>query len=131
MSSLAAMTMLRINRYTHLGTCVNKFHTSCTIYLDQRWRQMKGLVANPNKVGPLVNLPDYSFKDNRPVPYGSRQLKRIQKHQEFVKRIVKLVGEVDHAVERHAKLTKEKEDRKQQILDNKLKAKGQKLITST
>ncbi|CAK9818910.1 39S ribosomal protein L52, mitochondrial [Anthophora plagiata] len=131
MSSLALMTMLRINRHTHLGACVKKFHTSCTIYLDQRWRHMKGLIANPNKMGPLVTLPDYSFKDNRPVPYGSRQLQRIQKHQEFVKKIVKLVGEVDGAVERHAKLTKEKEDQKQQILDNKLKEKGQKLITST
>lgn len=43
-------------------------------------------------------------------------------------RIIKLVGEIDHAVEKHAKLQKENEQRRQQILDSKLKPKGHLLL---
>ncbi|KOC70280.1 39S ribosomal protein L52, mitochondrial [Habropoda laboriosa] len=97
------------------------------LYNDYR----KGLVKNPHHVGPIITSPDYSFKDSRPIPYGVGQLRRIQKHQKYVKQVVQLVGEIDRAVERHAMLMKEKEDEKQKILDSKLKPKGQKLITST
>ncbi|XP_076750026.1 mitochondrial ribosomal protein L52 [Xylocopa sonorina] len=130
MSSPIIMSVFRAANSTNLAICNNKFHTSFTIYLNQKWRTEKGLVKNPNSSGPLLNLPDYSYQDNRPVPYGSRQLGRIQKHQDFMRRIVKLVGEVDYAVERHARLTKEQEEQRKQILDSKLKPKGQKLITS-
>lgn len=41
------------------------------------------------------------------------------------KRIVKLVGEIDYAVERHANLIKEKEVQEQKILESRLKPKGQ------
>ncbi|OAD54653.1 39S ribosomal protein L52, mitochondrial, partial [Eufriesea mexicana] len=85
----------------------------------------KGLIANPNKHGPLVTLPDYSFKDNRPTAYGSRQLYRIQKHQNYVKRILQLVKEVDYAVERHAKLKMTEKEEQQKLLENVLKPKGQ------
>ncbi|XP_006622204.1 39S ribosomal protein L52, mitochondrial [Apis dorsata] len=86
---------------------------------------MKGLSANPNNNGLLVNSSDYSFKNNKPVPYGSGQLERIKKHQDFMKRIIKLVGEIDYAVERHANLIKEKKAQEQKILESRLKPKGQ------
>ncbi|XP_071863557.1 mitochondrial ribosomal protein L52 isoform X2 [Bombus fervidus] len=108
----------------HFTVAINKFHTSFPVYLDQKWRVARNLAKNPNTTGPLITLSDYSFKDNKPVPYGSRQLKRIQKHQEYMRKIVKLVGEIDFAVERHSRLLKEKEEQKQKILDSQLKPKG-------
>ncbi|XP_076176808.1 mitochondrial ribosomal protein L52 [Ptiloglossa arizonensis] len=125
---LSTRIILRTTCCTNLVTTVNEYHTSSVTFLNQQWRRTKGLVKNPNSYGPLVNLPDYSFKDNRPVPYGSKQFQRIKKHQEFGKRILKLVGEIDYAVEKHAKLLKQKEETKQQILDGKLKPKGQLLL---
>lgn len=124
------MLKFRVNRYAYFITSINRFHTSPTTCLDQGWRKAKGLVTNPNTTGPLLNLQDYSFEDKKPTPYSSGQLRRIQKHQEYARRIIKLVSEVDFAVERYAKLLKEKEEQKQQILDSKLKPKGEKLITS-
>jgi hypothetical protein len=48
----------------------NSFHTSKFTLLDQKWRDEKGLPANPNAEGPLTNLPDYTFMDGRPTPLG-------------------------------------------------------------
>ncbi|KAF3422018.1 hypothetical protein E2986_09299 [Frieseomelitta varia] len=114
----------------NLTVCVNKFHISFPTYLNQKWRVAKNLAKNPNSTGPLVTLSDYSFKDNKPVAYGSRQLKRIQKHQDYMRKIIQLVEQVDYAVERHAKLMKEKEEQKQKFLDSQLKPKGVLSITS-
>lgn len=96
-----------------------------------------------------MNSSDYSFKNNKPVPYGLGQFKRIKKHQDFMvllnkflylnfkqnniinkifnlqKRIIKLVDEIDYAVERHANLIKEKKIQEQKILESRLKPKGQ------
>lgn len=123
-------TIIRAVNSTNLAVRANKFHTSITC-LDIKWREKKGLTINPNSDGPLLNLPDYSYTNNvKPVPYRSRQLRRIQKHQDYMRRIVQLVGEVDYAVERHARLLREEEERRKQILDSKLKPKGQELISS-
>ncbi|CAL7948287.1 unnamed protein product [Xylocopa violacea] len=129
MSSPVIMTVFRAANSTNLAICTNKFHTSVATYLDQKWRAEKGLTQNPNSRGPLLNLSDYSYKDNRPIAFSARQFNRIKKHQEFMMQIVKLAGEVDYAVERHARLIKEQEEKKKQILDSKLKPKGQKLNT--
>ncbi|KAK9294741.1 hypothetical protein QLX08_010728 [Tetragonisca angustula] len=122
--------ILRTSYCTNLTACVNKFHISFPIYLDQKWRMTKNLAKNPNSTGPLVTLSDYSFKDNKPVAYGSRQLKRIQKHQDYMRKIIQLVEQVDCAVERHAKLMKEQEEQKQKFLNSQLKPKGVLSITS-
>lgn len=127
---MSLTAVLRAVNSTNLAVHANKFHTS-VICLDIKWREKKGLVINPNKEGPLLNLPDYSFKNSdKPVPYRSNQFRRIQKHQDYMRKIVQLVGEVDHAVERYARLQREEEERRKQILDSKLKPKGQELITS-
>jgi len=46
----------------------------------------------------------------------------------FQAKIIQLVGEVDYAVERHARLQEQKKQERQQILDNKLKPKGDLLL---
>ncbi|XP_043259450.1 39S ribosomal protein L52, mitochondrial [Colletes gigas] len=130
MSLTRILMMLRPSRCTNLVSTVGEFHTSSVTYLNQVWRKKKGLMTNPNVRGPLTDLPDYSFKDNRPVPYGSNQLMRIKRHQEFARRVTQLVGEIDHAVEKHARLEREENERKQKILESKLKQKGQLSIDS-
>ncbi|XP_024888457.1 39S ribosomal protein L52, mitochondrial [Temnothorax curvispinosus] len=123
-----ARAVLRVEQHINYNIVVNGFHQSCVQYLNQRWRQKRGLTANPNTFGLLTNLPDYKFKDGRPTPLGIRQKARLDKQRGYAARIIKLVGEVDYAVERHARLQKEKEQKTQQILDNKLKPKGDLLL---
>ncbi|XP_029175835.1 39S ribosomal protein L52, mitochondrial [Nylanderia fulva] len=120
--------ILHVKQHLNYNILVNGFHQSCVRYLDQKWRAKRKLTDNPNKFGPLTNLPDYTFKDGRPTPLGIRQKARLDKQRDYAAKIVKLVGEVDYAVERHAKMQKEKEQRRQQILDSKLKPKGDLLL---
>ncbi|XP_033210553.1 39S ribosomal protein L52, mitochondrial [Belonocnema kinseyi] len=107
---------------------VHGFKTSSSVSIDQYWRMQKGLTANPNAFGPLTNLPDYSFKDGRPTPYGVNQKRKIVKNREYAAKIVRLVGEVDYAVERYDRLIKEKQEEQRRIIDSKLKAKGELLL---
>ncbi|XP_043474220.1 39S ribosomal protein L52, mitochondrial [Leptopilina heterotoma] len=107
---------------------VNGFKTSSVPCIDQKWRKQRGLTLNPNRFGPLTNLPDYSFKDGRTVPLGVNQSKRLNKNREYAEKIVKLVGEVDYAVERYYRLIEEKKQERDEILRNKLKPKGQLLL---
>ncbi|GAB1866759.1 Large ribosomal subunit protein mL52 [Camponotus japonicus] len=120
-------TILRVERHLYYNV-VNGLHQSCTRYLNQRWREKRGLTANPNAFSPLTNLPDYTFKDGRPTPLGIRQKARLDKQRNYAARIITLVGEIDYAVERHAKKQKQRIQRRQQILDNKLKPKGNALL---
>jgi len=99
----------------------------------------------------LTNLPDYTFKDGRPTPLGTRQKTRLDKQRgyavcktigllfamksctilysiDFQAKIVKLVGEIDYAVERHARLQEKEKEERQKILNNKLKPKGNLLL---
>ncbi|XP_063245035.1 large ribosomal subunit protein mL52 [Bacillus rossius redtenbacheri] len=98
--------------------------------VDRGWRKQRGLPENPNSFGPLTNLPDYSFRDGRPTPLGVGQYQRVLRQQDFAEKVVKLTKEIDFAVERYDKLQQEEEERRQHILDSKLKPKGQKLIKS-
>jgi len=99
----------------------------------------------------LTNLPDYTFKDGRPTPLGIRQKARLDKQRgyavcktngllftmksctilysiDFQAKIIKLVGEIDYAVERHARLQEKEKEERQKILNNKLKPKGNLLL---
>lgn len=46
----------------------------------------------------------------------------------FQAKIVRLVGEVDYAVERYNRLIKEKQEEQRRIINSKLKAKGELLL---
>lgn len=56
----------------HISFFLTARNISCTskLHLDQKWREERGLPANPNEFGPLTNLPDYTFLDGRPTPMG-------------------------------------------------------------
>ncbi|KAF5270007.1 hypothetical protein FQR65_LT05806 [Abscondita terminalis] len=96
--------------------------------LDQRWREARGLPMNPNASGVLTDSADYTYLDGSPVPYGTRQKNRINKQKEIAQRIIQLSSEIDYAVERHQKLRIDEEQRKQNIIHNKLKPKGVSLL---
>ncbi|XP_011879513.1 PREDICTED: 39S ribosomal protein L52, mitochondrial [Vollenhovia emeryi] len=123
-----ARAVLRVEQHINYSIVVKGFHQSCVQYLDQRWRQKRGLTRNPNTFGPLTNLPDYIFKDGKPTPLGVRQKARLDKQREYAAKIIKLVSEIDHAVERHHRLKEKEKQERQQILDNKLKPKGDLLL---
>lgn len=122
--STIAVTCVRINCRLSYSRITNGFHTCTTLLQNERWRVKHGLAVNPNTCGPLTDYPDYSYKDGRPTPYGVRQFTRMEKQRQYAKRIVQLVGEVDHAVERYDALQKKKQEEREQILANKLKPKG-------
>ncbi|XP_072758515.1 large ribosomal subunit protein mL52 [Anoplolepis gracilipes] len=120
-------TILRVEQHLN-NNMINGFHQSCAQYLNQRWRRKRGLTENPNTFGLLTNLPDYTFKDGKPTPLGIRQKARLDKQRGYAAKIVKLVGEIDYAVERHAKRQEKETQRRQEILNNKLKPKGDLLL---
>lgn len=103
---------------------------------------------NPLNDSPLVTLPDYTFMDGRPTPLGvsfnlilsgaalnkssfplqSNQMQRLMKQREWAGKIAEQLGELNFAKERHAKMVQEKEDKRNAILNSKLKEKGVKLL---
>ncbi|XP_023024702.1 mitochondrial ribosomal protein L52 [Leptinotarsa decemlineata] len=120
---------------TMLNTSISFMQVRCiktttVLPLIQKWRKERGLPMNPQSHNELVNRPDYSFKDGRITPYGVRQKKRMEHQRELRDQIISLSGEIDFAVERHAKLQAEEENRKKRIIDAKLKPKGSKLLKS-
>lgn len=62
----------------------------------QRIYFSKGLPPNPNKDKTLLDLPDYSFLDGRPTPYGSRQKLRIEKQRQYTVLFIWTPLLVDH-----------------------------------
>ncbi|CAD6242397.1 GSCOCG00009481001-RA-CDS [Cotesia congregata] len=108
----------------------NKFHVSSIQQLDQKWRKKNRFTQNPNAFGPLTNLPDYSFADGRPVPFGVRQMTRINKQRQYFTKIKQLASEVDYAVERYNRIQNELTEKKKSIIDSKLKPKGQKYLAA-
>lgn len=40
-------------------------------------------LKNPNKHSVMLNRPDYTFLDKRPVPLGSRQFVRLKEQQGY------------------------------------------------
>lgn len=85
---------------------------------------------NPNASGLLADGSDYTFLDGRLTPYGARQKLRIARQREVRDQIIHLTGEIDFAVERNKKMQLQVEQRKQNILDKKLKPKGMALLKS-
>lgn len=104
------------------------FSRSITAELNQKWREDKGLPMNPNAYGVLTDKPDYSYLDGRPTPLGVRQRNRYYKQKEIAAQIILLTKEVDFAVERHKQMQIEAENTKTEILQKKLKPKGELLF---
>uniref|UniRef100_A0ABK9NGE1 Large ribosomal subunit protein mL52 n=1 Tax=Glossina morsitans morsitans TaxID=37546 RepID=A0ABK9NGE1_GLOMM len=110
---------------------VRNVSSSGILAFDQRWREERGLPANPNTFGPLHTLPDYKFSDGRPTPMGSNQRRRLIKQREIAAKIVAMCKELDDAKERYKRLDLEKQAERQRIMEGKLKPKGKYLLKST
>lgn len=104
---------------------------SSVLSLKQKWRMERGLPMNPNAHGVLTDSPDYTFLDGRLSPYGVGQKTRILRQREIRDKIINLTGEIDFAVSRHKQMQIDEENRKQAILDKKLKPKGMQLLKSS
>lgn len=63
-----------------------------------------------------------------PVFRQVRQTSRVKKQREYAQKIVTAIKEVDFAKERYQRLTKEEADKRQSIIDGKLKPKGKLLL---
>ncbi|XP_014226305.1 39S ribosomal protein L52, mitochondrial [Trichogramma pretiosum] len=92
--------------------------------LNVEWRIQNKKTINPNSFGPLTNLPDYSFKDGRVVPYGTNQLRRIEEQAKIYNRVYQLSGEMDAAVEKYNKKQEAIKRLEEKIIAGKLKEKG-------
>ncbi|XP_058804508.1 large ribosomal subunit protein mL52 [Phymastichus coffea] len=125
---MSALKQVNLFKVISIGCqTLRNFHLNPVAH-DVKWRMERKLCINPNAFGPLTNLPDYSFKDGRPVPFGSNQKRRIDKQRENLVRIKALVSEIDYAVIKHEEKLKKIEEEKQRILGRKLKTKGDKLL---
>ncbi|ROT73745.1 putative 39S ribosomal protein L52, mitochondrial [Penaeus vannamei] len=78
--------------------------------------------------GPLVDGPDYTFLDGRPTPLRSGQRRRAKQQKEVSEKVLQLMKETNFAIERHQRLLHEEKEKKNQILNEKLKPKGHKLL---
>ncbi|BET00370.1 ribosomal protein L52 [Nesidiocoris tenuis] len=94
-------------------------------FMNRNHRRRNILSKNVNQCHQLREGPDYTFADGRATPYGSRQLARFQKQREYTEKIIKLTREVDMAKSFHKRQQMEKAAEIKQIIDSKLKAKGQ------
>ncbi|XP_045766791.1 39S ribosomal protein L52, mitochondrial [Maniola jurtina] len=115
---------LTFSRYTVL----RRSFTCTTVSHMKQWRVSKGLSANRNAEGVLTDGPDYTFLDGRPTPLLQKQKKRMLKQQEFANQIVTLCSEVDFAKRRHQDMVQAKEQERQDIINNRLKPKGNALL---
>jgi len=102
---------------------VQKYHTTQPTCVGSKWRKANALTPNYTACGPLTDLPDFTYKDGSPAPPGPNKVKKFLKHRAFAERIIELTGQIDHAVERHERLAKEKEEKEARILQRKLKPK--------
>lgn len=105
----------------------SNFHTS-TICQSIGWRKQNRLETNPNKYGPLTNLPDYTYLDGRPTPLGCRQQVRLNKQKIIAQKVVEGLHEIDFAMKRHQNQLQLKENERQKAISNKLKPKGHLLL---
>ena len=130
MNTLFRLDLLKVIRKS--SDSLRNFHKTATIsYYNFEFRKQRGWSKNPNSFGPLTNLPDYSFKDGRPVPYGSGQKRRIDEQRENLVKIKELVGQIDSARENYKQKQLIAQMRREEILKSKLKEKGTKLLKST
>lgn len=60
--------------------------------------------------------------------FQARALTRVKRQREYAQKIVTAINEVDFAKVRYKRLTKEKSDERQSIIDGKFKPKGSKLL---
>ncbi|EEB13280.1 mitochondrial 50S ribosomal protein L52, putative [Pediculus humanus corporis] len=106
--------------------CKQSFSTSTCI--QNKWRLQNGLEQNTTSYSPLTKLPDYSFVDGRPIILSWRKVQLLEREKQICEKISRLSNELDVGLKNYYEKQKEIENRKQKILDNKLKPKGKSLL---
>jgi hypothetical protein len=104
------------------------FSTGHPLRLDMAWRKSKKLPLNPMDRGVLTDGADYIFLDGRPTPFGMKQKRKLLLQREYAKKIVELSESLDIAKERYAKKIGEKDEQVKQVLNRKLKPKGNNIL---
>uniref|UniRef100_A0A1B6JRW4 Large ribosomal subunit protein mL52 n=1 Tax=Homalodisca liturata TaxID=320908 RepID=A0A1B6JRW4_9HEMI len=90
-------------------------------------RRISAIFDNPNATSALRDGPDYTFRDNRPTPYGIMQYKRICQSIEHTAAIIRCNKEIDLALQLEKRQAEELQAEVKSILDKKLKPKGGKV----
>ncbi|XP_004931608.1 large ribosomal subunit protein mL52 [Bombyx mori] len=98
--------------------------SSCSALFTKNWRVARGLPVNRNAEGILTDGPDYTFLDGRPTPLLHKQKLRMQRQRQLAEQIVTLSSELQFAKDRYQKIQKEEQEKRQEILNNRLKPKG-------
>ncbi|CAM1308561.1 Mrpl52 (predicted) [Pycnogonum litorale] len=106
----------------------HSFHTSVHVSAAKIWREKHGLPRHWNTYGPLVDLPDWSFKDGTPAPLSRKQQKKVEQRKELALEVIKLLKEIDFAVEAKKLTEKEHVETFNTELEEKLKPKGHRLL---
>lgn len=110
------ITLRNINSLNRLRGLV-KFSTFGALQIEHKWLESRWVQPKTNES--LLNLPDYTFLDQRPTPYGTRQRRRIEKQKQYTARIIKLTSEIDLAMDLH----KQREAAKQAAIDERISKK--------
>ncbi|XP_059489572.1 large ribosomal subunit protein mL52 [Neocloeon triangulifer] len=106
----------------------NSLSTTSVLY-DIKFRIRNRLPVNANASGPLTDGPDFSYlNSSKPVPLNKGQTRRLLKQQQLAESVLRLNSEIQWSFDEEKRLQLEEEQRKQRILDSKLKAKGDALL---
>ncbi|XP_066942750.1 large ribosomal subunit protein mL52 [Macrobrachium rosenbergii] len=96
---------------------------------SSKYKFQKSFKTSLGAHGPLVDGPDYTFLDGRETPLGSSKRKRANEQLEVSSKILQLLNETNFAVESHKRRQEEAKQRRQAVLDSKLKPKNSKKLT--
>lgn len=100
-----------------------KFYTPHDVF-----RQKLGLTKWLNQTKELQEYSDYSFQDGRPTPVTPGQLKKIQRQQALAAAAVLHLKEIKFILDRETHNKQSASTERQQIIEGKLKPKGDKLL---
>ncbi|XP_066484970.1 large ribosomal subunit protein mL52 isoform X2 [Tiliqua scincoides] len=99
-------------------------HCSTADQAGGAWRVRHGLPVNPSILGPMTDLPDWSFADGRPAPPMKGQLERQEKNKEFARRVAMISAEMDRGIERWEARQREQKQQAEEKKHQRLQPKG-------
>ncbi|CAF0944802.1 unnamed protein product [Brachionus calyciflorus] len=94
--------MLKLNNLLVVNkkfSIVTKSNVSTSLILSagKLWRQKVGLPKLQTARGPLIDLPDYSFTDGRPVPLSVGQVKRKETQERLANEVLEGLSYLNQA----------------------------------
>lgn len=97
----------------------------------QEFRERLGLPGRINQTRELQDYKEYSFNDGRPTPVTPGQLRKIKIQRELAASAVQQLKEIKFIQDRHNKKIQGRHEARQQIIDSKLKPKGDALLSKS